>query len=187
MKILRYLMMAVLVLGMSGIAHAFQFSVLDPQDPNPYPVLPGVPFTVQFFPDCPTILGGPDSGCFFAINNSTTTLTSLEITFPDNGQGGTNGQSVFCPTSNAASLFGTASCSLSNGLYTLDFSGGSGIASGQTFVLIEDCDANDDCVPADNFPEGTAVANPTPEPSSIWMALTGMGSLGYALRRRRRA
>lgn len=186
MKILRYVLMAVVALGISGVAHAFQFSVLDPQDPNPFPVVPGVPFSVQFFPDCPTVLGGPDSGCFFAINNSPTTiLTSLQITFPDNGPGGTDGQNVFCPTTNTLSLFGNASCTLSDGVYTLLFTGGKGIIPGQTFALVEDCDQNGDCVPPANFPIATAVANATPEPSSIWMALTGISSLGYVVRRRR--
>jgi hypothetical protein len=186
MKILRYVVMAALILGISGVANAFQFSVLDPQDPNPYPVLPGVPFSVQFFADCPSVLGGPESGCFFAINNSSTvTLTSLQLVFPDNGPGGTDGQNVFCVTTSSASLFAQSNCSLANGVYTLDLYGGTGIAPGQEFALVEDCDINGDCVPPANFPVGNAVAN-TPEPNSIWMALSGMGSLGYLLRRRRK-
>lgn len=187
MKFLRYVTMAVLILGLSGVAHAFQTSVLDPQDPNPFPVEPGVPFTVQFFDDCPSVYGaGTPSGCFFAINNSpTVTLTSLLLVFPDNGPGGTDGQTPFCATTSKLSLFDHSDCSLTNGVYTLDFYGGSGIAPGQQFALVEGCDINGDCVPAADFPLVTAVAM-TPEPSSIWMVLSGMGSLGYLLRRRRR-
>lgn len=184
MKVLRYLILACFVLGLTSAANAFKLGVLDPQDPNPFPVEPGVPFPVQFFGDCPSVLGGPDSGCFFAINNSSTvSLTSIEITFPDNS--GTSGQPVTCDVTNPLSLFTDSTCSLSGGVYTLDFFGGPGIAPGGQFSLVEDCDANGDCVPPDDFPLATAVAN-APEPSSIWMALSGMGSLGYVLRRRRK-
>jgi hypothetical protein len=186
MKNLRYVMLAVLILGISGIAHAFQFSVLDPQDPNPFPVEAGVPFTVQFFNDCPHVLGGPSSGCFFAINDSDTeTITSLVLTFADNGPGGTDGQTPFCVTSGPLSLFGSAQCGLDDGLYTLYLSGGKGIAPGEQFSLVEDCDQEGDCVLPEDFPIVTAIAN-APEPNSIWMALSGIGSLGYFVRRRRR-
>jgi len=191
MKILRYLIAAVLVLGVSGIAHAFTFGGLDPQDPNPFPVTPGQPFTIQFYADCPSVLSGdpdnndPNAGCFFLINNSTTqTITSLQVTFPDNGPGGTDGQNVYCI---ASTLFTESNCSLSNGVYTVDlYQGtGTGVTPGEQFVLIENCDANGDCVPPADFPEATVIAN-APEPSSIWMGLSSLGSLGYLLRRRRR-
>jgi hypothetical protein len=76
-------------------------------------------------------------------------------------------------------LFTNADCSLSGGVFTLDFSGGTGIAPYNFFFVIEDG------VSADDFPVGTAVAN-TPEPASIWMGLTALSLMGYFVWYRRK-
>jgi hypothetical protein len=172
MKILRLLVVAVLFLGINHVAHAFAITILDPSGPGYSTIDPGVPFPVTFVP----CIFDPSEGCFLGQNTSKTTLTTLDLTFPDTSS--LDGQPVTCNT--VGSLFGAASCSLSGDDYILNFSAGTGIPPWTIFLIIEDG------VCPQDFPTGNAVADPTPEPSSIWLALSGMGSLGYLVRRRRR-
>ena len=182
MKILRYAMMAVLILAISGVAHAFQFTVLDPpggQDSFPF-VVPGSTFQFSFF-DCPSFITA--DGCFAVLNNSPDVLTTFTATFtatvpitnPD------------CPNISQGALNSAFStplvCTSSGDTMTVALTGGPGIQPNATFWLIETG------LPDSDFLEnaGTATVNTTPEPSSIWMALTGITSLGYVVRRRRKA
>jgi len=173
----------------------FQFKVLDPVPPSrPFLVDGSTPFAVQFLP-CPQSVNA--TGCFYAYNNSKLTFTSIDVTFtnstdpsdPQNFTDFLNSQPATCvttpgfPTDPQGSLFSSANCGLSqDGMeYFLELSGGSGITPGETFILTEtgpDPEA---------FGVGTAVLGTAPEPSSIWMALSASGGLGYLLRRRRRA
>jgi hypothetical protein len=191
MKIFRYVMMAALMLGLSGVARAFTFQVLDPGN-APFPVEPGVSFAAQFG-DCNAVdvppgqpSTTPQTQCFYAENNSINpaiTITSLEMTIIDGPA--TAGQPADCDVSSSKSLFSGESCGLSGGTYTLDLTGGD-ITSGESFVLVIDCDTSDNCpLGLIDATVNTNVAA-TPEPSSIWMALSGTGALGYLLRRRRR-
>ena len=181
MKILRYVVMAVLILGMSGVANAFQFSVLDPSGgQTSFPlVTPGSTFQFSFF-DCPANITG--DGCFAVFNNSPDILTSFTATF----EATTAITSPDCPNVGQGSLFSafsiTNDCSSSGDTMTVDLTGSPGIQPFSTFWLVESG------LPDTDFVEnaGTATVNTTPEPSSIWLALTGMSSLGYALRRRRK-
>lgn len=175
MTILRYALVALLFLGLSNVAHGYAITILDPPSGPGFAFIdPGVPFDVTFVP----CLFDPSDGCFLGINASTTqTLNTLDLTFPDTSALG--GQDVSCNT--VGSLFGASSCNLVGDQYILDFSGGTGIAPLTAFLIIEDG------VCPQDFPTGSAVADPTPEPSSIWLALSGMGSLGYLVRRRRKS
>lgn len=191
MKIFRYvMMMAALLLGVSGVARAFTFQVLDPGN-APFPVIPGQPFTAQFG-DCNAVdvpagqpTTTPQTQCFYAENNSTnppTTITSLEMTIIDGPA--TAGQPADCDVSSPKSLFTSESCGMSGGVYTLDLTGGD-ITSGTPFVLVIDCDSNGNC-PLGLIDATVNTNIATPEPSSIWMALSGTGVFGYLVRRRRR-
>jgi uncharacterized protein (TIGR03382 family) len=186
MKILRYLMMAVLILGVSGIARAagFQFTVLDPsQSDSPFFVVqPGQPFSFGFA-NCQVPLGGVTYiGCALGFNDSNQTITNLNFGFANNAALGGN------PVSCTSDAFSDLSCGLSSdgASYSLTFEDGCGssscgIAPYHFIVLLENG------APGDSFPDVMGTANATPEPSSIWMALSGVGSLGYLVRRRRRA
>jgi hypothetical protein len=183
MKILRYVLMLALALGMSGAAHAFQFTVLDPaggQDSFPL-VTPGSTFSFSFF-DCPANINA--DGCFAVFNNSAVVLTNFTATFsaivpitsPD------------CPNIGQGQLFSafsiTNQCSADGDTMTVDLTGSPGIQPFSTFWLVETG------LPDSDFLEnaGTAtVTAATPEPGTIWMALTGISSLGYAVRRRRKS
>lgn len=184
MRMLRYLMMAVVMLGVSGVARAFTFQVLDPGN-APFPVEPGVSFEAQFG-DCNTVdvppgqpTTTPQTQCFYAENNSLTTdITSLEMTILDGPA--TAGQPASCDVSSTKSLFTSESCGLSGDLYTLTLTGGD-ITSGEPFVLVIDCDSSGNC--PNGLIDASVITN-VPEPSSLWMALTAMGSLGYVVRRR---
>lgn len=174
MKIFRYALVAVLFLGLRGVAHGYAITVFDPPPSGPGFAFidPGVPFDVTFVP----CFFNTSEGCFLGINDSNTKLTTLDVVFPDTTSLG--GQPVNCTTVGAA--FGIADCTLSGDEYILDFSAGSGIDPWSGFIIVEDG------VDPSVFPTGTAIANPTPEPSSIWLALSGAGSLGYLVRRRRK-
>jgi len=180
MKILRYAMMAVLILGISGVAHAFQFTVLDPsggQTSFPF-VTPGVPFQFSFF-DCPAFITG--DGCFAAFNNTPDVLTNFTATFTAT----TAITNPDCPNIGQGSLFSafsiTNNCSSSGNTMTVTLTGSPGIQPNSTFWLVESGLPDSDFL--DNA--GTATVGVTPEPGSIWMALTGITSLGYAVRRRK--
>ena len=182
MKILRYLMMAILIVGMSGVAHAagFSWNLQDPDTPGFFSVTPGVPFTFQFA-DCGFDIGGITyTGCALGQNSSATeTLTSFQFTIPT---------TLGAPDC-VSNEFAVVSCGLSS--------------DGSEYVLAFECDpSNPTCgiapkgifsvfenaVDGSAFPEVAGVANATtPEPSSILLALSGMGSLGYLVRRRRGA
>lgn len=185
MRILRFfVVVAAMLAGMTAIAKAdpidYKIGGLDPPaGPGWAIVVPGEAFPLTFVNDCGFFNLSYD-GCFVGINASWTPLTTLDIIVPNNSV--LAGQSVDCVT---GGLFSNADCTpptpgSDTGEYVLDFSGGTGIAPWSGFLIFEDG------VPADEFPAGTAVADPVPEPGSIWLALSGTGALGYLARRRRR-
>lgn len=173
MKILRYVVMAVLFLGIHSVAHAFAITVLDPPSGPGFALIdPGVPFPVTFVP-CFFDLS---EGCFAGANISNTTLTTLDMTFPDTDT--LDGQPISCTSVGAA--FGIPNCNLVGDEYILTFADGSGIPPWSGFLVIEDG------VSPGSFPTGEAVANPTPELGSIWLTLSCIGPLAYVVRRRRK-
>ena len=200
MKIHRYLSAAVLMTALCGVARAdqddFQFKVLDPVPPSGTSITlvdGSSPFHVQFSA-CPSDIAA--NGCFFGLNESNQTFNFLDVTFTNSTSSSDptdffdylNGQPATCVTTPAysssnpqGSLFANANCSLSpdGSVYSLELSGGNGISPGMRFIMAE--------TGADPsaFGVGTAVVGTTPEPGSIWMVLSGVGSLGYLLRRRR--
>jgi len=176
MKILRFLAMAALLFGISGIAKAdptdFVFGVLDPPSGPGYAVIePGVPFELQFV-SCPSFI--PYEGCFLGVNDSNEYLTSLDFTFPNNSS--LNGQT--CST--VGTFFTDASCSFdpTDGVYSVDFSGGGGIPPWIPFLVVENG------VDPSDFPEAVGLAN-APEPGSVWLLLSGAGMAAYLAYRRR--
>lgn len=195
---LSFLAAAIFALALTGAARAddFQFKVLDPVPPAGSSITfvdGSAPFAVEFGA-CPANISA--TGCFFAFNESNQTFTFLDATFtnstnpndPTNFFNYLNSQPAECittpafsPSNPQGSLFADANCSLSGdgSVYTLDLSGGNGITPGMTFILAE--------TGADPsaFGVGTAVVGSTPEPNSIWMALTSVASLGYVVRHRR--
>ncbi len=184
MKIFRYVMMAVLTLGASGVAHAFATTVLDPSTADsPFFVIePGVSFSFGFA-DCNITVDNVNyTGCALGFNDSDKTITTFDLGF-DNAPilGG-------APVDCSSNAFSDISCGLNEDqtAYVLTFEDGCGsdscgILPFHFVVLLENG------APGDEFPDVAGVANPTPEPSSIWLALSGVGSLGYLVRRRRKS
>lgn len=188
MKIFRYvMMMAALLLGVSGVARAFTFQVLDPtgsegslppinlNGPNPFSF-----YTCNVFP--------AEDGCFGAYNNSPDTITSFSATITDPNP--TNPIAPLdCPTAGADgqnSAFTNAPiCTLVGNTITVSFSGGPGVGPGHTIWIVESGEPASD-FPADAGTFTVTSVPPVPEPSSIWMALSGTGVFGYLVRRRRR-
>lgn len=175
-------MMAILTLGISGIAHAagagFSWNLQDPAGSSFVQVVPGVPFTFSFA-DCNVVLAGITyTGCANGQNVSTETLTSFEFSF-DNTAGGLGTPSC------VSDSFAAITCNLVGNEYEIAYvcipGTDCGVGPGKLFNVYENA------LPGSQFPDVTGVANFTPEPSSIWLALSGMGSLGYLVRRRRRA
>ena len=193
MKIFRYLLLAVLFLGYRGMAHAYAIVINDPSSftMTPFDVVPGVPFSFNFV-SCNVTVGGVQmTGCAEGINDSNVTLTNIVLTYSD-----VLGGTPVC-SSNA---FDNIICGApSGGQFVLSFgdhpsdeSGcdgdddsddhsapGTGIAPGCGIYFYENQ------TDGPSFPEVHGIAN-TPEPGSIWLALSGLGSAGYLIRRRRK-
>ena len=180
MKILRYAMVAILLLGIGNAAHAFSWNLQDP-DLTSFPTaLPGVPFAFDFA-SCDRTVGGTEYfGCANIGNGSTTErLTSFQFTFENTPL--LDGATPSC----VSDSFAVLTCGLVGDTYVLAFQcdpndPSCGIAPGSSVTILESF------VDGPEFPDVNGVANFTPEPSSIWLALSGMGSLGYLVRRRRR-
>lgn len=187
MKFLRCLVLSCFALGLTGIAHAFTFSVLDPtgQQANlPLITVTGTPIPFSFY-QCPPFIDPTGTnttlGCFGAANGTAVPITSFSATITATSPL----PSVSCPSGGAFGLsqaFSIESCAVSGDTLTVDFAGGD-VLPGSTLWILEDG------VDVSDFPPGagTFTLNPTPEPSSLWLALTGVGPLGYAIRRRRKS
>ena len=185
MKILRYVLMAILILGVSGVARAFTFEVLDPSGPQPsFPPLnvngPN-PFT---FYDCEVVSG---DGCFGFVNNTNSYISSFQASITFTGTIPIDEQTAICPTAgqgpNYPSAFSVVdTCSLTGNTIDVALSGTPGIAPGTLIWIVETG------IPDEQFPDnaGNFTVVATPEPSSIWLALSGTGAFAYVLRRRRR-
>jgi hypothetical protein len=186
MKFLRYLIAAMLVIGITGVANAFTFSVLDPtglQKNAPIIMDTGIPIDFSFYA-CPASIdpSGTDKtlGCFEAVNGTSGPITSFSATITATK----DLPAVDCSTDGAYGLSGAfteSSCSVSGDTLTVDFTGGD-VLPNSTIVIVEDG------VKDSEFKKdaGTFTVNSTPEPGTIWMALTGIGPLGYLVRRRRK-
>jgi hypothetical protein len=178
MKLFRCFLAILLVCGLSSFAKAdqadFHMGVLDPDPQLDYTLVTGAPFTVTFGA-CPANITA--DGCFTGYNDTNGIISTLDMTFTNTPALGS--QPATCDTDVPGSLFGAASCNLVDNVYILDFSGGSGIGSGQFFFITETG------VPADDFPTGDATVTITPEPESLALFSTGLGMLGLSLARRR--
>ena len=193
MKITRFLTLAIALLGLSGISRAVTFRVLDP--PGPQSVFNaanvGGPNAIPgFYQQCFTFTAANPGGCYGVINTTTSVLTSFEgtidspISLPDSDD-----SSSICPTDGQGSLsnsFSVVGCSISNNVITVDLSGAPGIQGLSFFYLVETGIPAADFLSGNTYGSFTVTAAATPEPASLWMALTGLAPLGYALRRRRR-
>ncbi|WP_263366813.1 PEP-CTERM sorting domain-containing protein [Edaphobacter bradus] len=171
MKVFRYLFVAILALGFSGLAKAdvvdFHMGVLDPPSQLNYSDITGNTFPVTFGA-CPDFLSDAGiTGCFTGLNDTSFTFTSLNMIFT-NGPG-LGGQPATCDTAVPGSVFGGADCFLSpDGThYVLDFFGGSGIAPDTFFFITETGPA------PDAFGTGEAIAN-VPEPGTVLLFSTGI-------------
>lgn len=185
MKIFRCVMMAALMLGLSGVARAFTFQVLDPtgMQPGGAPfIFPGTSVTFSFY-DCPSFIVG--DGCFAAVNDSPDVITSFQATITSSDP---ITSAADCPTSytpsSGSTLFNAFSdvdtCAVSGNTIDVVLGGTPGIQPGSTLWIVETG------IPDANFDPGagTFSIGAAPEPSSLWMALTAMASIGYAVRRR---
>ena len=180
MKILRYVVMAVLFLGLSGVARAYQVLILDPaSSDSPFFVIhPGDPFSFGFA-DCNISYQGVTyTGCALGWNDSDKTITNISLGYANT----LDSANVNC----GSDAFSDISCGLSSdgSEYVLTFedacgTNSCGIDPYHFVVLLENA------VPGSQFPDVDGVAN-APEPGSIWLALSGLGSAGFLVRRRRR-
>ena len=115
------------------------------------------------------------SGCYAAVNRSNLDWTSLQITFPNTSELGS--QAVSCAPAPSANVFSETDCTLdtSENLYDLSFGAGV-IRNGDLFFITEDG------VPFADFPTGTgfvtSVAGETPEPAPFFLLGTGLLLVG---------
>lgn len=188
MRTLRCMLAIALVCGLTGMAKAdpldFQMVVLDPFSTTPI-------FTTQFtvvFAACsqgqlPTNVSQSYDGCFSAVNRSGLDWIGLEMVFSNTEALGS--QPAGCALDGSTDYFHATQCFLATdrSRYILDFSAGD-IPNNGSFVIAEKG------VDPLLFPPGTATvtttANPTPEPSSIWLLSTGVLVSGFFFTNRRR-
>jgi hypothetical protein len=199
MKISRCLYFVALIFGLSSLANAsnidFHMTVLDGPITGDY-ITDGSPFQVSFGA-CPTM--NPDlsaySACFYGINDTGGTITSLDLTFNNTtgpvGLNYLNGQDPDCAPSNffdnvnsPCYLNGAANDPTST--YILDFSGGTGIPpsglDSSFYIAVQGANPQ-----AFQGGMGTVTyTGETPEPSSIVLLATGIGMLGMFFVSRRR-
>ncbi len=199
MRISCRLLLLVLLLCSFGHAKAdpidYQGNILDPVGGVNvgYTVFPE--FSNSFLIDFTTCQAGElpggntGDGCFAVSNRSGNTWTSFTLTVPNTAV--LNSQDVGCNTDPSNLAYGSASCSLdpSNNEYTLLFTNGAFPSNtSNTLFFVETG------VPADEFPEVTAVANEagtggtsvTPEPSSLLLLATGLVCSAVLYRRQAR-
>jgi len=190
MKMFRSLLLVAAVCGLSLSAFGdpldFRANVLDPPYSYPVNVITSTSFEMGFTACATGELpsGLTADGCFAATNDSGHTWTSLQILFPDTSALGS--QPVSCAPDSSNNIFGATSCTLADGVYTLDFSSGA-IPSGagtKSIFFITETGVNPDC-----FPDGSVTAGfgTAPEPGSIVLLLTGTVLLGFVLLPRLRA
>ena len=79
MKNLGFFSLLILLCGLSGTAKAFQFSIQDPPMVDSLEVFAGTPFTITF--GACQLFEAAD-GCFYGVNGTDATLTSLDAIFP---------------------------------------------------------------------------------------------------------
>jgi hypothetical protein len=181
MKILHYLLAITLVAGLSSVAKAddFQMVIIDPT--YSVNVITSTAFSFSLAPCVApgqVPVGSPYLGCFTGQNETGVALTSFVIDIPALIQGQTAGCAL---NGNNLDFFQTVSCSTNSGGYILDFSNGS-IPVGGVFTIAE-AGADPSLFPANN----SAVANTTPEPSSLLLMSTGILSIGSLVAYRRRS
>jgi len=184
MKSLRAIFILALFCGFSSLALAdgldYHVSVLDPPQQLNFTSIDSTdPFAVSFS-SCPTIIQA--TACFTGFNDTNQTFTSLDLLFnnstnpndPNDFTNFLNGQPATCDTTSTASLFGAAICSLNEQetQYSLNFSGGSGIAPGAFFFIAETGPT------AAAFGVGSGVVGITPEPDSLLLFATGVMMAG---------
>lgn len=192
MKLLRCLPLIAGVCMLSGIAKAdpvdFHMVVVDPP-PASYTVndLTTSSATVSFSAcaagQLPTGITDTYVGCETFENLTGAPLTSLQLIFPDTGALTTQVANCSGDPTTALNFFTSATCSIVNGNFILDYSNGNipiGSPNG-IFTIAEDG------VAPDCFPDGTLNTNITPEPSSIWLLSTGVLMLGFFFYKRRNA
>lgn len=189
MKVFRTLFAILLACTLCGMAKAdpvdFHMVVVDP--PSGFNTVPitslSSPTPIVFSACVPGEIPGtvdPYEGCASFENSTTGPITNLLLEFPDTNA--LNSQSASCAPdpgvigSSSVDFFQSASCSLTNGEYILDFTDGS-IPVGALFTIAEDG------VCADDFPTGSLSS--APEPASIWLLSTGALMLaGFYFKRR---
>ena len=187
--LLRVLFLLALYFGFSTQAQGVNYhvQVLDPVNicfANPAACVitdATAPFAVTFnSATCtlaPISLPSP-AGCLIVFNETFTTFTSLDMTFSGLGD-----LTFDCPTSNPLSIFASATCTSSDGIDKMSFSGGDGLPGGQIMFIVED-----GVDPALFDGTGTVGTATTPEPESLLLFSTGviMMTAGLFVNKQRR-
>jgi hypothetical protein len=166
------------------VIHVLDPSKSEKNSPDIYTLDTPIEFSLYTCPSFVTAGTTDPMGCYSAVNYTGSVITdfSATITATTAIPGGLD-----CPTDpNGAYTLGNgfseATCSVSGDTMTFDFSGGDIAVGGSIWVIEDGMDAKDFKKDA-----GTFVLASTPEPSSLLLALTGVGPLGYLVRRRFRA
>lgn len=192
MKYLRVLLILGIALFCGSVtSHAqdfdFHATVLDPPPVCPTAtqcfIFDTSPFPVSFSSSQCALLSlpsGPDDGCFFGINSTGKTIFSLSLLFGNTSNLGTiTCDNASIPPGLPAAVFTNPTCSGANGVFSLFFSGGTGLGPDQAFTIFEN-----GAPPAD-LGVGVGQVN-TPEPASFLLLATGMGMVALYMAKDRR-
>ena len=183
--LLRVLFILALFCGVTSIARAdavdFHTQILDPTcDPTNTscaigPTDVGVPFSIALDMGLctshqPPVTGLPTDGtpfgCFVGTNNTGNAITSFTLVFNNAALDGGSCDTTLPGEVSPGPAFGISACKVDPaGGFDITFSGGS-IGDSNQFIILEiGADPND-------F-DGSATANPTPEPNSLILFSTG--------------
>jgi hypothetical protein len=190
--LLRVLFILALFCGVTSIARAsavdFSTQILDPIcDPGNTscalgPSDVGVPFAISLnmglctshIPPVTGLPTGTPFGCFVGTNNTGNDITSFTLGFNNPGLDGDSCSTILPEGISPGPAFGISGCKVDPvGGFDISFSGGS-IGNSNQFIILE--------VGADpNLFNGSATANPIPEPNSLILFSTGSMMMMAAL------
>lgn len=188
MKVLRYLIAAMLLVGLTGVANATIFRVLDPTGPEGS--LPQLNFNGTNDFSLYTCSEFSADSCFGAFNPLPQAVSLASFTATLTANPGVDLGTPDCPTgtfdSVASAFSANVICTVTGNVTTgetlhVTFTDGSVAQGGNLWIVSDDLPPGDFAADA-----GTFSVTTTPEPGSIWMALTGLSSFGYIVRRRRK-
>jgi len=191
LKMIRFLILPLLLLALAAPAWADDINIYVDQSDDSFTTVPynGGVLMVSWQTCAPGVPGNNANiyngqGCLYLFNNTPNTIEELTLSFTaPNNVGVWSG--VTCAGDGTFAVLSCPSTIPADGMVTIDFEGGPGVAPYTAFFISEGNIYTDTGVPADEMPE-TDVLVPTYDPNTIVLLLVGMAMLAMGGIRARR-